>query len=143
MSDESRSQQPTRYAQQQEKLHQQERHAAIVARLGEGTVEEFERALADLEEPTPCIASGTPSEWTDWDIEPHNREAYEGKIPTASRAREMCEGCPLMKNDVCYRYALATNKQHGIWGGRRFHNGFVVSDGRDSPDRPNRERHKR
>lgn len=130
----------TRYARQQEKLHQQQRHAAIVERLGAATVDDFESLLISLPYPTPCVAKGTPSEWSDWDIEPEHREPQEGRMPTAKRARELCEGCPLMTNDLCYRYALATNKQHGVWGGRRFHNGVVVSDGRDSPDRPNRER---
>ena len=128
----------TRYAKQQEKLHQQQRHASIAQRLGRSTVDEFEQKI--LTAKTPCIDAGTPSEWTDWDIEPENREPQDGKMPTAHRARQMCEGCPVMDDDLCYRYALATNKEHGVWGGRRFHNGIIVSDNRDSSDTPNRER---
>lgn len=130
----------TRYALQQEKIRSQERHAAIVQRLGRETVEDFESAILSQRKPPPCVSAGLPSEWTDWDYYPELREAQDGKTPTAHRAREMCEGCPLMKDDLCYRYALATNKQHGVWGGRRFYNGNVLTDGRDAPDRPNRER---
>lgn len=131
---------PTRYARQQEKLRSQERHAAIVQRLGQSVVDEWDAEWAGLEKPPPCVAAGTPSEWTDWDIEPENREALERRMPTKTRGEALCEGCPLMREDLCYRYALATNQQHGVWGGRRFHQGNVVSDGRDSPDTPNRER---
>lgn len=140
MSDPSEDYHETRYARQQEKLKQQARHARIVRQLGKSIVDQFEEGLIALPEPTPCIAAGVPSEWADWDEYPENREPQESRMPTGHRAREMCEGCPMMTDDLCYRYALATDKFHGVWGGRRFHNGTVVSDGRDSPDTPNRER---
>lgn len=134
----------TRYAKQQEKQRQMDRHADIVARLGADTVSEFYVKMSEPVEPPPCVVAGLPSEWTDWDAIPENREPYEVPMPTARRAMEMCRGCPMMEDDLCYRYALATNKQHGVWGGRRFtsHHGeaVVVSDGRDSVDVPNREK---
>jgi hypothetical protein len=140
MSDPREPEEQTRYARQQEKLRQQERHAAIVQKLSAGVVEEFEGTSALLDEPPPCVSGGVPSEWTDWDRFPERREPQDGKMPTAHRARQMCEGCLLMKNDLCYRYALATDKQHGVWGGRRIYNGSVVRDGEESADVPNRER---
>ncbi len=133
-------QETTRYAKQQEKIHQQARHSEIVRRLGADTVSEFYMRASEPSEPIPCVISGIPSEWVDWDVEPENREPYEGPMPTAKRAAEMCAGCPLMQDDLCYRFALATDKQHGVWGGRRIHNGHVLSEGRDSVDIPNRER---
>jgi hypothetical protein len=140
MSDEPRPQEPTRYARQQEKLRQQERHAVIVQRLSRDVVDEFENTVLTLDEPPPCVLGGVPSEWTDWDKYPDLRETTEGAMPTADRAKEMCAGCPLMKNDLCYRYSLATNKQHGVWGGRRIYNGTTVTNGVDAVDLPNRDR---
>ena len=135
---------PTRYAKTQEKKHKQERHADRIDSLTRGTnvLEEYDLALEHLKEPTACIKGGLPSKWSDWDDAPEHREPQDGVMPTADEAEALCEGCPLMRDDVCYRYALATNQTHGVWGGRRILNGTVVSGGRDSIDRPNRERGK-
>jgi hypothetical protein len=134
----------TRYAKQQEKLRQIARHAEIVSRLGADTVTEFYVKMSEPIDPPNCTTVGLPSPWTDWDEDPDHREPGEGRMPTAKEAEAMCNGCPMMQDDLCYRYALATNKQHGVWGGRRFvsHHGeaIVVADGRDSVDTPNREK---
>jgi hypothetical protein len=128
---------PTRYARQQEKAHQMARHAEIARRLGTDIVERFYMMVDDAK----CHKDGRwPSPWVDWDMIPEHREPYEDRMPTQQEARKLCDGCPLMQDDVCFQFAMATNKQHGVWGGRRIYNGHVVTDGRDAMDTPNRER---
>jgi hypothetical protein len=114
----------SRYQRSKQLQEAKARHARIVATLSRGIVEEYAEALET--EQTNCGRRGTPSEWIDWDSVPEYREPYEGDMPTAERAREMCNDCPLMGDRLCERYAEATSQGHGIWGGRRRENGKWV-----------------
>lgn len=132
----------TRYARQLYRKQQEDRHARIVEQLTYDVRKEFDYVLESQTTPVPCAEEGWPSKWVDYDSNPAHREPQEGMMPTAPEAMELCSGCPLMAEDLCYRYALSTDQAHGVWGGRRFENGIVVRDGKDAQDRPNRERYR-
>lgn len=115
---------PNRYQRAQTKKLAIEKHVGIVNRLGRDVRQQFDQALEDLTEPTPCIAEGIPSAWTDWDSNPEYREPYETDRPSRQSARLMCEKCPLL--ELCLPAALARGEQHGIWSGTLVELGKVV-----------------
>lgn len=116
-----------RYQKSKFKRIAMERHQGIVGALGYDVKLAFEQALEEMEEPTPCIAGGIPSKWTDWDSNPEYREPYETDRPSNQAARIMCEGCPLMGTGVCFGAALARGETHGVWESQIIENGKVVS----------------
>lgn len=52
----------------------------------------------------PC--SGNPDLYTDSDF------------LSEDEAEQICYGCPLLQ--ACYKFAIANNEQHGVWGGINF-----------------------
>jgi hypothetical protein len=115
----------TRYQRQKRADAARQRHARIVGKLSRPIEEEWDEAM---EESRPnCRKSPIPSRWTDWDSNPDHREPYESDMPTAEEARKMCEGCPILSDRLCGRYAEATGQSHGVWNGRRRENGKWVS----------------
>jgi hypothetical protein len=127
---------PTRYAKSEAKKKRMARHAAILEKLSSPFVMSWEEALVEFQ--PDCVTGEYPSPWVDYDRVPENREPYEGMMPTAKEAEEMCEGCPILK--LCFDRALAKGETHGVWGGKRFGPDGLIPDGVDSVDRSNRER---
>lgn len=109
----------TRYQRQVRVAREKERHAKIVKELQLPATEAFELALQSYK--PKCAEAGLPSEWTDWDRIPENREDYELPMPNRARAKELCGDCPLL--DLCVDYAKANAIQHGVWGGQRIERG--------------------
>jgi len=122
----------TRYSRDKRKRESKERHGKITAALRAEIVAEYEEAR--VENRPNCRTDQFPNPWTDWDKIPEWSEEYETQAPTKEQAQAACAGCPLMQDDLCYRYALATNQAHGIWGGRRFWNGIEVKQDKEIHD---------
>lgn len=117
----------SRYRRTKQRREAIEKHNEIVGRLGYDVRQDFDRRMEELTEPTPCIAGGLPSKWTDWDSVEENREPYETDQPSKQAARLMCEPCPLFGTSVCLSAALARGETHGVWEGTIIENGKVVS----------------
>lgn len=116
----------SRYRKSKERRESIERHYEITGRLGSNVRQEFDRYLEEATEPTPCIAGGIPSKWTDWDSNPEFREPYETDRPAGNRARSLCDPCPLMGTGICLGAALSRGETHGVWEGTIIENGKVV-----------------
>lgn len=67
-----------------------------------------------------CFEDST--EYIDWAFETYDGVALP--TPTPERAKELCEGCPLLK--TCRNYAIAAREQYGVWGGQVIVEGVVL-----------------
>lgn len=115
----------TRYARDQIRKASQARHESIIATLAEDTIEEFNEAVS--EHKPKCVTGEFPSPWVDWDKYPTQAEDYEKPMPTQEQAEALCKGCPIARDNLCIRYALASDQSHGVWNGQRIYNGRIVN----------------
>jgi hypothetical protein len=124
--------QETRYARDKRRQEQESRHNRIVTILSGDVIADFEAVRA--KEGAKCYpTTQSPNPWVDWDAEPDKAEDYEGPMPTEAEAKALCDGCPLMVDHggvpLCYAYARATQKSHGVYGGIRIYDGKRVGWG--------------
>lgn len=70
----------------------------------------------------PCL--NNPYYYTDY--EGHNLEPL-----TVDDCESLCADCPLLK--LCYDFAVASEQEHGIWGGISFYKNMTVIDGKHVP----------
>lgn len=110
----------TRYAKTERIKRDKAKHETRIQKFAIPIEEEFVAAV-EKERPA-CVRSTRPHPWSDYDSNPERREDYETDAPTAEEAEALCAECPIRAvqfggNGLCTKYALATKKSHGVWGG--------------------------
>ena len=74
------------------------------------------KAMDDLQA-WPCL--NNPFYYTDY-------EGYNLDPLTVDDCEQLCADCPLLK--LCYDFAIASDQEHGIWGGVSFYKNMTVID---------------
>jgi hypothetical protein len=67
---------------------------------------DLRRVLVLLGDRGKCAGSATPQAWY---------AQTHGYFAARSRARRLCEGCPVL--EACRSYALEAGEEYGVWGG--------------------------